>query len=45
VDLVGELQLGVYAAPSCLGRLGLPAHPHALEDSDHRIVRFRWSGM
>ena len=41
---VGELQLGVYAAPSYLARLGLPAHPQALEDSDHRIVRFRWSG-
>jgi DNA-binding transcriptional LysR family regulator len=41
---VGELQLGVYAAPSYLTRLGLPAHPQALEDSDHRIVRFRWSG-
>jgi DNA-binding transcriptional LysR family regulator len=41
---VGDLQLGVYAAPSYLARLGRPAHPQALEDSDHRIVRFRWSG-
>lgn len=40
---VGELRLGVYAAPSYLARLGYPAHPQLLDDSAHRIVRFRWS--
>lgn len=40
---VGQLQLRVYAAPSYLGRAGTPLHPGELEDSHHRIVRFRWS--
>ncbi|OLF54520.1 LysR family transcriptional regulator [Pseudomonas chlororaphis] len=40
---VGDLQLGVYAAPSYLERLGTPAHPQALEDSQHRIVGFLWA--
>ncbi|MES2901555.1 MAG: LysR family transcriptional regulator [Pseudomonadota bacterium] len=40
---VGELQLGVYAAPSYLARAGTPIHPNELEDSHHRIVRYRWS--
>lgn len=40
---VGELQLGVYAAPAYLAREGTPSHPSELEDSQHRIVRFRWS--
>ncbi|MGJ9418070.1 LysR substrate-binding domain-containing protein [Massilia sp. CMS3.1] len=40
---VGELRLGVYAAPSYLARLGVPEHPRALVDSDHRMVRFLWS--
>ncbi len=39
---VGELQLGVYAAPAYLARAGTPAHPTALEDTHHRIVRYRW---
>jgi DNA-binding transcriptional LysR family regulator len=41
--LVGELQLGVYAAPDYLARAGTPMHPHELEDPCHRIVRYRWS--
>ncbi len=41
---VGDLQLGVYAAPSYLQRSGTPLHPDELQDSHHRIVRFRWSG-
>jgi DNA-binding transcriptional LysR family regulator len=40
---VGDLQLGVYAAPSYLQRLGRPAHPRDLEDSAHRVVGFLWA--
>ena len=40
---VGELRLGVYAAPGYLRRLGTPSHPQELEDSDHRIVGFLWA--
>ena len=40
---VGELQLGAYAAPAYLERAGTPLHPQELEDSHHRIVKFRWS--
>ncbi|MCK1789162.1 LysR family transcriptional regulator [Pseudomonas violetae] len=40
---VGDLQLGVYAAPSYLARLGTPSHPQDLEDSVHRIVGFLWA--
>ncbi|WP_394000449.1 LysR substrate-binding domain-containing protein [Luteimonas sp. WGS1318] len=40
---VGDLQLGVYAAPDYLQRMGTPVHPRALEDSDHRIVGFLWA--
>jgi DNA-binding transcriptional LysR family regulator len=40
---VGDLQLGVYAAPGYLTRAGTPAHPRELEDTHHRIVGFRWS--
>ena len=40
---VGDLQLGVYSAPSYLRRAGRPAHPHDLEDSHHRVVGFLWS--
>lgn len=40
---VGDLQLGVYAAPSYLERAGTPSHPHELEDTHHRIVGFLWS--
>lgn len=37
---VGELQLGVYAAPAYLGEAGMPAHPRDLEAEQHRIVGF-----
>lgn len=40
---VGDLQLGVYAAPSYLERAGTPSHPRELEDTHHRIVGFLWS--
>ncbi|WP_095195149.1 LysR family transcriptional regulator [Pseudomonas sp. Irchel 3A7] len=40
---VGDLQLGVFAAPSYLERMGKPLHPRELEDSDHRIVGFLWA--
>jgi len=40
---VGDLQLGVYAAPGYLHRLGTPAHPCELEQSQHRIVGFLWA--
>ncbi|MBI8342686.1 LysR family transcriptional regulator [Pseudomonas aeruginosa] len=40
---IGDLQLGVYAAPSYLARLGAPAHPRELEDSAHRVVGFLWA--
>jgi len=41
---VGDLQLGVYAAPSYLVEAGTPQHPKELRDPRHRIVRYRWSG-
>lgn len=41
---VGDLQLGVYAAPSYLAQAGTPAHPDELRDARHRIVRYRWDG-
>lgn len=40
---VGDLQLGVYAAPSYLEGAGVPSHPQMLEDTHHRIVGFLWS--
>jgi len=40
---VGQLQLGVYAAPTYLARAGTPVHPDELQDSHHRIVRYKWS--
>ncbi|MCC2974224.1 LysR substrate-binding domain-containing protein [Massilia sp. IC2-476] len=40
---VGDLQLGVYAAPAYLAQAGLPAHPLELQDPRHRIVRYRWT--
>lgn len=40
---VGNLGLGVYAAPSYLAQAGTPLHPGELQDSRHRIVRFRWT--
>ncbi len=45
---VGELQLGIYAAPDYLQRAGTPAHPAELNDgatpTTHRIVGFLRSG-
>lgn len=38
-----DLQLGVYAAPSYLQRLGTPGHPKELEDSEHRCVGYMWA--
>lgn len=40
---LGDLRLGVYAAPSYLQRLGTPHHPSDLEGSEHRIVGFLWA--
>ncbi|MBT2332414.1 LysR family transcriptional regulator [Variovorax paradoxus] len=40
---VGDLQLGVYAAPSYLQLAGTPSHPQELENMHHRIVGFLWS--
>jgi len=37
---VGDLQLGICAAPSYLERAGTPRHPRELEDSQHRTVGF-----
>lgn len=41
---VGDLQLGVYAAPSYLVEAGTPSHPDELHDLRHRIVHYRWAG-
>ncbi len=40
---VGDLQLGVYAAPRYLERAGMPSHPRELEDTHHRTVGFLWA--
>jgi DNA-binding transcriptional LysR family regulator len=40
---VGQLHLGLYAAPAYLARAGTPVHPGELDGAQHRIVRFRWS--
>lgn len=37
---VGDLQIGVFAAPSYLERAGTPAHPSALEGTHHRAVAY-----
>lgn len=39
---VGDLQLGLYAAPAYLARMPAPSHPRELENSAHRIVGFLW---
>jgi len=39
---VGDLQLGLYAAPAYLARNAAPAHPRELENSAHRVVGFLW---
>ena len=40
---VGDLQLGVYAAPGYLERAGTPESPHALEDTQHCVVSYGWA--
>lgn len=40
---VGDLRSGIYAAPGYLQRIGTPAHPSEIEDSEHRIVGFLWA--
>jgi DNA-binding transcriptional LysR family regulator len=40
---IGDLRLGVYAAPEYLKRAGVPAHPRELEGSHQRIVGYRWA--
>ncbi|MFA1161995.1 LysR substrate-binding domain-containing protein [Klebsiella pneumoniae] len=37
---VGDLQIGVYVAPSYVERLCAPAHPRELQNTDHCIVGF-----
>lgn len=37
---VGDLPIGVYAAPSYLERAGTPLHPAELEDTHHRTVGY-----
>ena len=41
--LIGDFQLGVYAAPSYVARAGIPLHPRESEDTYHRIVGFLWA--
>ena len=40
---IGDLQLGLYAAPGYLQRAGTPAHPRELHDGSHDTVGFLWS--
>jgi DNA-binding transcriptional LysR family regulator len=37
---VGDLQLGVYAAPAYLARAGTPLHPAELQEEAHSIVKY-----
>ena len=37
---VGDLGIGLYAAPAYLARVGRPAHPRELEAAPHQIVGF-----
>lgn len=39
---IGNLALGVFAAPGYLARHGTPTHPDEVAAAPHRIVRFRW---
>ena len=41
--LIGDFQLGVYAAPSYLARVDTPLHPRELKDMHHRIERLLWT--
>ena len=40
---VSELQLGIYASPGYLQRVGTPLHPCELEAAGHHTVGFLWS--
>lgn len=40
---VADLQLGVYASPVYLEQAGMPTHPQALEEAQHRVVGYRWA--
>ncbi|HDY97439.1 MAG TPA: LysR family transcriptional regulator [Pseudomonas sabulinigri] len=40
---VGDLELGVFAAPSYLEQFGTPLHPQELEGTHHRTVGFLWA--
>lgn len=40
---LGDLQLGVYAAPSYLETVGEPSHPQDLAGPHHYIVGFSWA--
>ena len=40
---VGDLKIGIYAAPSYLESIGLPLHPQELSAPPHYIVGFRWA--
>ncbi|MDN6859866.1 LysR family transcriptional regulator [Pseudomonas sp. CAN2814] len=40
---IGDLQLGVFAAPAYLQRAGVPQHPSELENSQHRVVGYLWA--
>ena len=40
---LGDLHLGVYAAPAYLQRAGVPVHPRELEDPGHRVIGYRWA--
>src|SRR5690606_4969502 len=40
---VADLQLGVYAAPAYVQRMGTPTHPSELSDSHHRTVGYLWA--
>lgn len=39
---VGDLKLGIYAAPGYLHRFGTPVHPRELEENRHTTVGFLW---
>lgn len=41
---IGELGLGIYAAPSYLAHAGTPTHPLELENTHHRVVGFMRTG-
>lgn len=40
---VGDLELGVYASPNYLARVGVPSHPRDLEEPPHHIVGYLWA--